>query len=159
MKLNLGAADRHIPGYMSVDRCWPVPPVKDVEFWLADLRAQWPWADSSVDEIVAFDVIEHLPDRIHTMNEMHRVMKNGATAQIEVPNASKGAGFFQDPTHVSPWCMNSFQYFKKGSFAHNRFAASYGVTAAFHVEKIYETSWQDQYEITFKIHVTLVAVK
>ena len=79
MKLNLGAADRAIPGYLSVD----ISPPADV---IADLSRRWPWLDSSVDEVVAFDVIEHLPDRIHTMNELHRVLKPGGWVTLVFHN-------------------------------------------------------------------------
>src|SRR5690242_811116 len=131
MKLNLGAADRHIDGFISVDLCFATRPPGP--FVIVDLRQSWPWDYSMVDEIVAYDIIEHLPDRIHTMNEMWRVLKPGARAVIEVPNASRGAGFFQDPTHVSWWCRNTFQYFQEGSFAHKRLAKSYGITARFKI--------------------------
>ena len=158
MKLNLGSSDRHVAGYISVDKHRPVMP-DGIEFQSADLDLIWPWDDSSVDEVIAYDIFEHLSDRIWTMNELYRVLKPGATAIIEVPNASKGAGFFQDPTHVSPWCMNSFQYFQVGSFAHQRLAQSYGITARFSIRSIGETSWQDAYEMTWKIRAELMAVK
>lgn len=152
MKLNLGACDRYLPGFLSVDR---VPPA-DV---IADLAQPWPWPDSTVEEIVAYDVIEHIADRIHFMNELHRVLKPGARATIETPNASKGAGYFQDPTHVAPWCLNSFQYFEAGSFATQRLATSYGITARFHIASLTEREYQDAHEKVWKITAVLEAVK
>lgn len=152
MKLNLGASDRHIPGFLSVD----IAPPADV---VTDLSQRWPWEDSSVDEVVAFDIIEHLADRIHTMNEMHRVLKAGARARIEVPNAERGAGFFQDPTHKSAWCLNSFQYYEDGSFAHQRLAKSYRITARFKVLQLDQKPYRDRYEEVWKITAILEAVK
>lgn len=152
MKLNLGACDRRIDGYLSVDICPPADVV-------CDLREPWPWADSSIDEIVAYDLIEHLPDRVHTMNELHRVLKPGARAVIEVPSATHGAGFAQDPTHVSQWCLNSFQYFEHGSFAHQRLSGAYGITAAFKVIGLCEKQYQDVREPVWKVHCILEAVK
>jgi ubiquinone/menaquinone biosynthesis C-methylase UbiE len=148
----MGACDRHFPGFISVDI---TPPADQI----VDLRDPWPWADSSVDEVRAHDVFEHLPDRIRTMNELHRVLKPGARATIEVPSATKGAGFAQDPTHCSPWCMNSFQYFEAGSFAHQRLARHYGITAAFRVVTLSEAPYQDAYEQVYKITAVLEAVK
>src|SRR4026209_2584062 len=104
MRLNLGASDRRIAGYVSVDL---VPPADCV----TDLAQAWPWETSSVDDVLAFDIIEHIADRIHFMNGVHRVLRAGARATIETPNAARGAGYFQDPTHKSPWVMNSFQYY------------------------------------------------
>jgi len=152
MKLNLGACDRSFPGFLSVDI---VPPADIV----TDLSQPWPWPDSSVDEVRAHDVFEHLPSRIHTMNELHRVLKPGARATVEVPSSTKGAGFAQDPTHVTPWCMNSFQYFEHGSFAHKRLAKSYGITAAFRIVSLSEASYQDVHEQVWKITAVLEGVK
>lgn len=131
MRLNLGAADRHFPGYLSVD----IAPPADV---VADLREPWPWGDSSVDEILAYDVIEHLPDKRHTMNEMWRVLKPGARATIQVPDASEGDGAFCDPTHISFWTRSSFEYFAIGVFERERFRNSeyYGVRADFRVANL-----------------------
>jgi predicted SAM-dependent methyltransferase len=152
MKLNLGACDRAFPGFLSVDI---VPPADIV----TDLSKPWPWADSSVKEVRAHDLFEHLPSRIHTMNELHRVLEPGCRATIEVPSATKGAGFAQDPTHVTPWCMNSFQYFEADSFAHNRLAKSYGITAAFRIVSLSERAYQDVHEEVWKITAVLEAVK
>lgn len=152
MKLNLGCCDRAIPGFIGVD----IAPPADV---IADLSKRWPWPSSSVDEVVAFDVIEHIADRIHFMNELHRVLKAGSRATIETPNAAKGAGYFQDPTHVSPWCQNSFQYFESGSFAHKRLSKPYGITAAFRIVSLTERPYQDVHEQVWKITAILEAIK
>jgi predicted SAM-dependent methyltransferase len=152
MKLNLGCADRKFPGFLSVDIVEPADQI-------ADLSQPWPWPDSSVDEVRAHDVIEHIADRIFFMNELHRVLKPGARATIETPNASRGAGYFQDPTHKSPWCLNSFQYFEAGSFAHQRLAKSYGITAAFKIVHLTELPYQDVHEMVWKITAVLEAVK
>lgn len=152
MRLNLGCSDRVIPGFIGVD----IAPPADV---IADLRNPWPWSDSSVDEVRAHDVFEHLPDRIHTMNQLWRVLKPGARATVEVPSASKGAGFAQDPTHVSLWCMNSFQYFEHGSFAQQRLAKAYGINASFRVVSLTEREYRDVHEPVWKITAVLEAVK
>lgn len=151
-RLNLGCSDRAFPGFIGVD----IAPPADV---IADLRDPWPWADSSVTEVRAHDVFEHLPNRIHTMNELWRVLKPGGQAVVEVPSATKGAGFAQDPTHVSPWCMNSFQYFEAGSFAHQRLAKAYGIKAAFRIVSLSERQYQDVHEPVWKITAILEAVK
>lgn len=184
MKLNLGAADRAIEGFLSVDRMMPA----DI---IADLEAVWPWPDSSVDGIMALDVIEHIGDlkethihgaesvekcvelmksicavrhtlgRIHVMNELHRVLIPGGRVLIETPNAARGVGYLQDPTHVSPWCMSTFKYFEHGSFAHTRLARLYGITAAFRILEMSESpSPAEGYgEQVWKIRCVLEAVK
>jgi predicted SAM-dependent methyltransferase len=152
VRLNLGASDRQFEGFTSVD----IAPPADI---VADLAQAWPWPDSSVDEVLALDIAEHIEDRIHFMNELHRVLKPGARATIETPNASRGAGYFQDPTHKSPWVLNSFQYFQDGSFAVQRLAKAYGITARFRIVELGEREYQDTHEPVWKITAVLEAVK
>ena len=155
MKLNLGANDRAFPGFLSVDI---VPPADEI----ADLTQPWPWPDSSVEEILAYDVIEHLPDKRLTMNELWRVLKPGGIARIQVPDASEGDGAFCDLTHVSYWTRSSFEYFEAGTFERERFrkSAYYGVKADFNIVKM----GRERYErrrggVVWEIQVVLEAVK
>jgi hypothetical protein len=127
VRLNLGCGDASVPGFVNVDRFL----TSNVD-QQADLASPWPWADSSVAAIRAWDIIEHLPDKILTMNEMWRVLRPGGTAEIAVPTTD-GPGAFQDPTHVSFWHRRSFLYYEAGNPYRERFAASYGITAAFRV--------------------------
>lgn len=154
MNLNLGCADRHVSGegWVNVDI---YPPADQI----ADLTLPWPWPTGSIEQVQADDIIEHLPDRIHTMNELHRILVPGGKATIIVPSASHGAGFAQDPTHKSLWTMNSFQYYQHESFAVGRLAGSYGITARFKILEIEETKYMDAYEEVWKIRVVLEAVK
>jgi SAM-dependent methyltransferase len=126
VRLNLGACDRKFPGFLSVDI---VPPADIV----CDLNEPWPWEDSSVDEIVGYDVIEHLADKRHTMNELWRILKPGARATIQTPNAADGDGGFCDPTHQSYWTPSDFEYYTAGDPHRERFDRYYGVTARFKV--------------------------
>jgi hypothetical protein len=186
MRLNLGANDRRVEGFISVDIA---PPADQI----VDLEGPWPWDDSSIEEALAFDVAEHIGDcnhssaacksclnsywdansmriamgirhplgRVHFMNELHRVLQPGGRATIEVPNAAKGVGFICDPTHKTPWCLSTFKYFEAGTFAHGRLSKSYGITASFRVVKLeeIECSGEDPRERVWKIKATLEAVK
>jgi hypothetical protein len=75
-------------------------------------------------------VIEHLPDKILTMNELWRVLKPGAKAGIAVPTTD-GPGAWQDPTHVSFWNRRSFLYYEAGSPYQEWSARQYGIKAKF----------------------------
>lgn len=154
MKLNLGAADRHIEGFQSVD----IEPPAD---FVCDLAQTWPWPDSSVDEVVAFDIVEHMPNKRHTMNELWRVLKHGGKAKIEVPHATKGDGGHCDPTHVSYWTPTDFEYYEKGNYARERFRGSsyYGVLADFKIISIDQSQYRTQWGEVWKITAVLQAVK
>ena len=125
MKLNLGCADDHLAGFVNVDLVEPA----DV---IMDLSQPWLWPDGYADEIVAHDIIEHLPDKILTMNEAWRVLRPGGRLNIEVPTTD-GRGAWQDPTHCSYWTPNDFKYYTHGDNHRERFGAPYGVRARFRV--------------------------
>ena len=63
----------------------------------------WPIADDSVSEVRSSHFVEHLDwdARVHFFNELYRVMKKGATAQIVTPNWSHSC-YYGDPTHKAP---------------------------------------------------------
>jgi len=145
--LNLGCSDRHESGWLNVDLCEPA----DV---IADLSVTWLWKDSEVDGIKAHDIIEHLPDKIRTMNEAWRVLKPGAHFDIVVPTTD-GPGAWQDPTHVSYWNRNSFLYYTDGDPHRERFGKAYGIEARFRVvnERL------DRIHGVAKLSIVLAAVK
>jgi predicted SAM-dependent methyltransferase len=132
LKLNLGNGGVVSDGWTSVDICPPA----DV---IADLTLTWPWATSTVAEIVMNDVIEHLSDKIFTMNEADRVLRPGGLLHVSVPSTD-GRGAFQDPTHVSYWNVNSWRYFDTESAEYKRFASSYGIRSKLQLIAFDETS-------------------
>jgi SAM-dependent methyltransferase len=75
-----------------------------------DLNKCWPFADSSIGVLRMFDIIEHLPDKMHTMSEIHRVLRPGGYALISVPS-TEGNGAHMAPDHVSFWNEGSFLYY------------------------------------------------
>lgn len=135
LRLNLGCSDRAIQGYLGVDIA--NGPAVDV---IADLNEHWPWDPGSVEHIIAHDIIEHLSDKIFTMNQLYRVLCVGGRVEIVVPTTD-GPGAFQDPTHVSFWNRRSFLYYESGNIYRERFAKAYGIYAAFKVigEKLERT--------------------
>ena len=169
MRLNLGCSDALLGGdWTNVDI---VPPCDQV----ADLSLPWPWADSSVEEIRAFDIFEHIGDdhtpchplalksrhwsgRIHVMNEAHRVLIPGGRLVMECPDAAMGCGHFQDPQHVSPWTPNALQYYEYGAPARVRFGVAYGITAEFKVLNVTRHHYTERGEV-WKFCATLEAVK
>jgi SAM-dependent methyltransferase len=126
IRLNLGSSDATLSGFTNVD-ILPGPGIL-----VADLMKSWPWADDSVDYVRASHVIEHLPDKIFTMNELWRVLRPGSRADIAVPTTD-GPGAFQDPTHVSFWNRRSFLYYEHGSPYRESNAKGYGIQASFRV--------------------------
>ncbi|WP_051289484.1 methyltransferase domain-containing protein [Dolichospermum circinale] len=103
--IDLGCGTHKAEGFIGVDII-----AGDQVDVIANLNGSFPFPDHSVDFIKAYDIIEHLPDRIHTMNEIWRILKPDGIVDISVPSTD-GRGAFQDPTHVSFWNINSFMYY------------------------------------------------
>ena len=82
----------------------------------ADLRERWPFDDGSVGAFRASDLLEHLPDKLHTMSEIHRCLRPGGWL-ISMTPSSEGWGADADPTHVSRWNPMSFWYYTRDASA------------------------------------------
>lgn len=84
LKLNLGCGHDVKEGYVNVDFRATHPSVK-----ICDLsKRPWPFATSSIDEIMMLDFLEHFPvsDTDKILLECHRIMKIDATVEIQVPD-------------------------------------------------------------------------
>lgn len=128
--VDLGCGSRKSSGYIGVD----IVPCPGVDI-VADLAQKLPFEDSSVDRIKAHDIIEHLPDKLNTMNEIWRICKPGAKVEILVPSTD-GRGAFQDPTHVSFWNINSFFYYCIDYPNYYELGQRYGFKGGFKVLKL-----------------------
>jgi predicted SAM-dependent methyltransferase len=122
---------------------------------VADLSARWPWDDSSVETIKAWDIFEHLPDKMHTMNEAWRVLVPGGTLDLFIPTTD-GRGAFQDPTHVSFWTPNDLFYFCDEYQEWARFHVAYGITACFRKVSVAHSEFSNK---VWKLRAVLRAVK
>lgn len=62
---------------------------------LARVKRRLPWATASVDDVSAINLVQMLTaaERINFVNELHRVMKVGAKAQIIVPHWCSSRAF------------------------------------------------------------------
>lgn len=108
MKLHLGCGMHYREGWVNIDNS-PVARADHV-INLDDKELVLPFEDNSCQEAEAIDVLEHINNIIPLMNEMWRVMKEGAPFSIEVPYAGS-VDFYKDPTHVRGFVPQTFNYF------------------------------------------------
>ena len=59
-------------------------------------------AGESYDVLIAFDVLEHIPDYQKALEEVHRVLRPGGWAIFTVPQKDNLAITYEDPSIVSP---------------------------------------------------------
>ncbi|MCZ2155897.1 MAG: methyltransferase domain-containing protein [Bryobacterales bacterium] len=99
--LDAGCGTNKTPGAIGIDRLGNTR--ADI---VADLDAfPYPVRDAVFDEVRAIHVIEHVADVIRTMEEFHRVLRNGGRVVIETPHYTDFSSFC-DPTHR--WHLNSY---------------------------------------------------
>ncbi len=129
MKLDFGCGKNKRAGFIGID----VMQFDGVD-QVVDLRQPWPWETDSVEEAHASHFIEHLngSERIHFWNELYRVLKKDAKAQIIVPHWASGRAY-GDLTHQWPPVVEfSFYYLDKAWRDVN--APHCGLTCDFHAQ-------------------------
>ena len=104
--LHLGCGIHKIPDAVGIDRI--AFPVVDVVHDLEQFP--WPFADNSFDVIVAHAVLEHVPDVVRTMEEIHRVGSSGGRFICSVPYF-RSVDSANDPTHAHQFTAASMDYF------------------------------------------------
>jgi FkbM family methyltransferase len=150
LRVDIGCGDSKPNGFVGVDIC----PGDQVDI-VADISSAFPFEDNTVDELRAYDVVEHLPDRINTMNEIWRVCKPGAKVDIVVPSTD-GRGAFQDPTHISFWNINSFRYYSVQYPPYYNLCHKYGFKGAFQILNLEHHSSPDE---VIHVHALLKVIK
>jgi len=107
--LNLGSGARPVEGAVNLDITDRTKP--DV---VHDLNEHpWPFPADRFDEILGYDVLEHVRDVVAFMQEVHRVARRGAVVRLTVPHFSSGNAW-RDPTHVRAFSYASLDYFTEG---------------------------------------------
>jgi hypothetical protein len=118
-RLNLGSGKGWLPEYLNLDRdpAWHPDVVADIcdpelfdrelpstRFGTVCLQRDF------FDEIVAFDVLEHVPDLAKAMTNCLALLREGGVMRIHVPyDLSFGA--WQDPTHIRAFNERSWWYY------------------------------------------------
>ncbi|MFH1420531.1 MAG: methyltransferase domain-containing protein [Candidatus Aenigmatarchaeota archaeon] len=131
MKLNIGCGSNKINGYVNCDIDSRASPDKVI-----DITKKLPFKTNSVDEIVCFHTLEHIPQHTLvavTLPEMWRVCKPGATLKIRVPYMDAQTALnhhtrFNEDTFKN-WCRDCFEKDPRNS-------ESFPFNFSFHVEKI-----------------------
>ncbi len=86
--------------------------MKNLDYTTADLESPWadvkmdinamPFADNAYDVVFCNHVLEHIPDDVHAMREIYRVMKPGGWAILQVPQRYEMEKTDEDITITDP---------------------------------------------------------
>lgn len=116
--VHLGCGNQKTEGSIGLDR-EPLPGVDCV----CDLAARhWPLLDESVDRLLAFHVVEHIPNLSAFMTKAHAALKPDGVLEIEVPHGAT-LRYLGDPTHCTPVTCSTFRYFEP-DYPYNYYTAA-----------------------------------
>jgi SAM-dependent methyltransferase len=82
----------------------------------------WPIRDNCADRVFLSHFLEHQPDILRVMSEVHRIAKPGAEVIIVTPHYSSPDSY-SDPTHLHHLGFHSFDYFARNSFENFTYGA------------------------------------
>lgn len=105
-KLNLGCGTDIKPDYVNLDGV----PLEGVDIVHNLEIFPYPFEDDTFEEIIAINVLEHLPDTIKVMEELWRISRNGAKVVIRIPYWNS-IDFVTDPTHKKLFNEYTFEFF------------------------------------------------
>jgi hypothetical protein len=112
MKLNIGCGFRKLDGYTNIDffkECEP-----DILLNLEE--TPWPFETSSISEVAAIHVIEHLGEQravfFNIIKEIYRVLEDGGLFRVSVPHYMHRS-HYTDPTHVRALTSGTFEMLSK----------------------------------------------
>jgi SAM-dependent methyltransferase len=114
-RLNLGAAKTYIPGFVNID----IHESAEVSLDLGVERL--PFADDSVSTVVSHHTLEHVPDYLFALGEIHRVLEHDGELLLSLPYATLTENHMVNPYHLHNFTERSFDFFDpmvlKGSAA------------------------------------------
>jgi glycosyltransferase involved in cell wall biosynthesis len=136
VRLDLGCGTAKTFGFKGIDK-YPYDGVDYVIDFNKEGLEQFD--ESSVDMMRCIDFLQFIEDKHYTLEQIYRVLKHGATVDIQVPSTD-GRGAFQDPDHKSYWNENSFLDSYMNTYDYLPYQkAKYNFT----VENLYTTSKND----------------
>jgi SAM-dependent methyltransferase len=111
--LDIGCGSAKMPGAVGLD----ISSDTDADI-VHDLDAfPYPIEDSSFDQILLQDVIEHVREPIRVFEELHRVARPGARIQLRTPHFSSVLAY-GDPTHRHYFSTIAIRSLAEPRFAH-----------------------------------------
>lgn len=116
MKLDIGCGTNKKEGYVGIDKC----KIRGVDIIVNLEYSNLPFKDNTIDNIRAYDFLEHIENTEEVMCEIYRVLKPNSSVTIEVP-------FFRfplchQPLHKRYFSWTSFHYWMPNDFPTNRMA-------------------------------------
>lgn len=165
IRLNIGAGQTYIPGFKNID----ISNKADISLDLG--KDKLPFEDNSVDLIFSYHCLEHIPDYLFALSEIHRVLKHGGRFLVGLPYVTLTEFHLVNPYHLHNFNEFSFDFFDikklKGSAAEENSILFQQVFQRLHYIGIFKflpppfRTWSRRhlFNVVQKIDYGLVAVK
>src|SRR5438552_5349668 len=115
LDLNIGAGHTYIPGFVNID----VDERADLALDLSVERLPFP--DDSVRTVFSHSTLEHIPNYLFCLSEIHRVLKHDGELLLVLPYVTLSEHHLINPYHLHNFSERSFDFFDpmllKGSAA------------------------------------------
>jgi SAM-dependent methyltransferase len=108
--LDIGCGRNKLTGALGLD-CKAFAGVDVV----SDLNKPLPFADEAFEVVHSNQVLEHVPNMVGLVEDIHRVLAPGGMMVACVPYFRSNWAAI-DPTHVRQFTLNSLDYFVKGTY-------------------------------------------
>lgn len=108
--LDVGCGGRKLPGATGMD----ILTLPGVDVVHSFNRVPWPFADRTFDLVFLNHALEHVGDVVAVMEEIHRVLRPGGRAVIQVPYF-RCIDAYNDPTHTHFFTHGTLDYFLQES--------------------------------------------
>lgn len=103
--LNIGAGQTYLPGFLNID----LDPKADITL---DLGADpLPFEDDVIELVFSYHTLEHVPDLLHALSEIHRVLKHDGTLLLGLPYATSTIYHIVNPYHLHSFNEYAFDLF------------------------------------------------
>jgi SAM-dependent methyltransferase len=114
--LDVGCGRSKTPGAIGIDRRAEagIDPehLRDINHDLTQFP--WPIEDDAFDLVICQHVIEHLPDTVATLEEFHRITRDGGLIFMETPHYTWFEAY-RHYEHCHMFSFQSFDYFLEGN--------------------------------------------
>jgi len=165
VRLNIGAGRTYIPGFKNID----ISNKADITLDLG--KDKLPFGENSVDLIFSYHTLEHVPDYLFALSEIHRVLKHRGRFLLGVPYVTLTEYHLVNPYHLHNFNEFSFDFFDvkglKGSAAEENPILFHKIFHRFHYIGIFNLvpppfrSWSRRhlFNVVRKIDYGLIAIK
>lgn len=105
IKLNIGAGNTYLPGFVNID----ISPRAEVSIDIGNTPL--PFDTGSVDLVFSYHTLEHIPDYLFALTEIHRVLKHGGVLLAGLPYCTLTKYHMVNPYHLHDFNEFSFDFF------------------------------------------------